>query len=246
VRTFCLLSVLASLAVPSLALGAGLAHNHNFIVLAPDQPLAEDVLAEAEFFRKQVAKEWLGEELPPSVGPAVIHVQLSETEDSGLTWAIDSPGRKFHKLWITTTRRGALGSTLGHEITHLVLATRFPDRLPAWAEEGAASLKDDQERIELRRRIIQWYARTGNWPNLDTIFQARTVLASDQATYSVAASLTEYLLSRGDKATFLRFAVAGKEKGWDFALQQHYSVRSAHELQATWQAWVSGAKARVP
>ena len=227
------------LLVPCVTQGAGFAHNANFIVLAPDQPLAEEVLAKADLFRKQVAEEWLGERLPTSVGRAVIHVELSDSGDSGQTWAIDAPGRKLHQVWLTTSRQRAVSSGLRHEITHVVLATRFPDRLPAWIEEGIASLSDDPQRIETRRRIVNWYARTGNWPRFESLIEAPTILPSEKDRYSVAASLTQYLLSRGDRAEFLRFAITGKEKGWDQALQQHYSLSTVRDLQVAWQAWVS-------
>ncbi len=165
-KSICFVCAFAGLLIASVAQGAGFAHDDNFIVLAPDQALAEEVLDRAEHFRGQVAQEWLGEDLPPSVGRAVIHVSLSDLEDSGLTWAIDCPERKYHKLWVKGTRDQVLGSTLHHEMVHAVLVTRFPDQLPAWAEEGAASTKDDPQRIDTRRRIIDWYARTGNWPKL--------------------------------------------------------------------------------
>ncbi|HIA18772.1 MAG TPA: hypothetical protein EYN70_05025 [Planctomycetaceae bacterium] len=238
-RSICLICALAAATITTVAQGAGFAHNDNFIVFAPNQVLAEAVLERAGRFRAQVAKEWMGEQLPPSVGRTVIHASLSETKESGLTWAIDCPERKLHKLWVSGTRDKVLGSTLHHEIVHTVLATRFPDRLPIWAEEGAASRKDDQQRIDIRKRIIDWYARTGNWPELQTILNARSIVGSDQASYSVAASVTEYLLSLGDHAQFLRFAVAGKKNGWDAALQQHYNVASVGHLQVAWEKWAS-------
>lgn len=240
-RSVCFVCAFAGALIASVAQGAGFAHNDNFIVLAPDQALAEEVLDRAEDFRALVAQEWLDEELPPSVGRAVIHVSLSDWEDSGLTWAIDCPERKYHKLWVKGTRDQVLGSTLRHEIVHMVLVTRFPDQLPVWAEEGAASSVDDPQRIGTRRRIIDWYARTGNWPGLAAILDARSIVGRDQANYSVAASLTEYLLSHGDRAKFLRFAIAGKKDGWDNALQKHYGIPSVRHLQTAWQAWAGKA-----
>lgn len=233
------------LLVPAPAQAAGFAHDENFVVLAPDQALANAVLAKANEFRKQAAKEWLGEELPPSIGQSVIHVEYSNTEDSALTWPIDSPGRTLHKVWLTTNTERAIGSTLHHEITHVVLATQFPERLPAWADEGAASLADNPERVAARKKILAWYAKTGNWPSVKTVFEARSVNAKDQATYSVAASLTQYLLTRADKSAFLRFAQAGKTQGWDRALKEHYDIQNVGELQTAWQAWAGTAGERA-
>ena len=232
---------LALLAIPTAGFAAGFAHNENFMVLAPDQQIADAVLARADHFRAEVARQWLGKELPPSVGAAIINVEISESQERGFTWAIDSPGRKYHKVWLTATRQRLLGSTLRHEICHVVLSTRFPGALPPWAEEGAASQSDDQARINTRQGIIDWYAQTGNWPNLEPIFEAEIIPADDQATYSVAASVTRYLLSRGEKSSFLAFAEAGKRHGWDKALATHYGIRSVGHLQSAWRTWAGSA-----
>jgi hypothetical protein len=234
-----LLLLLLAGAIPSVTRGAGFAFSDNFLVLAPDRPLAYAVLAQAEAFRKQVAREWLGEELPPGEGKASIHVKLSPSHDDGFTWATDGPDRRLHKVWLTTTREGATGATLLHEVVHLVFATRFAGRLPIWVEEGVASLTDSQERIRTRRRILQQCAQTGNWPDVARLFQLPTIPANQQSAYTVAASLTEYLLSRGDRSKLLRFALSGRQGGWDQALRQHYGLAGVGELQSAWQAWAS-------
>jgi hypothetical protein len=229
------------LMIPSLSHAAGWAHDENFVVLAPDQGTAEFVLARANEYRKQVAVEWLGEELPPSVGQTVVHVEYSTTEDSALTWPIDSPRRTMHKLWLTTAPDKAGGKVLHHEITHVVLNTQFPGSLPAWSDEGAASMKDDEERKAVGERILAWYVKSGNWPALETVLEAPAINASNQAAYAIAASLTQYLLTRGDRSTFLKFAQSGKARGWDLALKEQYKIDSVKDLQAAWQAWVQSA-----
>ncbi|MHB8901470.1 MAG: hypothetical protein ACYC6Y_22190 [Thermoguttaceae bacterium] len=227
----------------STVTGAGFRHDENFTVLAEDDMLAADVLASANRFRQRVAHEWLGAELPPSVGETVIHVTVSDQEDRGLTWAVDSPNRSMHKIWLTTSRDRANGSTLQHEIAHIVLATRYPQRLPAWADEGIAGTYDEEDRISLRRQILRWYGDTGNWPGLESVFQAPTILNTDKKTYAVAVSVTEYLLTRADRPTFVEFAAAGQRSGWDRALQDFYRIDSVSSLQQAWQAWASGSAA---
>lgn len=236
--------VLAVLFAPPAATvtAAGFQHDENFTVLAEDDVLAADVLASANRFREQVAGDWLRIGLPPSVGETVIHVTLSADEDRGLTWPVDSPNRSMHKIWLTTSRQRANGSTLQHEIAHIVLATRYPQRLPAWADEGIAGTYDEDDRIELRRQIICWYAETGNWPSLESVFQMPTILNTDKKAYSVATSVTEFLLARGDKPTFVEFAAAGQQLGWDRALRDFYKIESVAALQKAWQAWASGAE----
>ena len=70
--------------------------------MAPDQAIAEAVVKQAEHFRKEAAREWLGRELPTGQGPTMITVVISSNEDDGLTWPIDTPERKFHQIWVTT------------------------------------------------------------------------------------------------------------------------------------------------
>ena len=236
----------ATLTATSAEPGSGLAHNENFVVSAPSQDLAEEILQKAEGLRKQIALDWLGEELPPSVGPASIHVTISDASDRGHTWPIDDPNRRYHLIWLTTTREKALTTALAHEIVHAVLATEFSGGIATWAEEGAACLQDDPDRLARRRRTIDWMAKTGNWSDLQRVLEAQAIVATDHATYSVAASLTQFLLERGDKAKFLSFCRQGKSAGWDAALSRCYGIRSVRELQAAWQAWTTAAARKSP
>lgn len=222
------------------AAAAEFARSANFIVLADDAELAEEVLTQAERYRRQIAEEWLGEALPEGVGAAMINVRISSTEDSGLTWPTDpASARRYHRVWLTTSQAQATGAVLKHELTHVVLATWMPQRLPPWADEGAASRYDDVSRVAQRRRALEWFARSENWPRLIHVLEDDTITAGELTSYTVAASLSDFLLQRGDRATLLRFAAAGRRLGWDEALKTHYRIEDVSELQLAWQAHLS-------
>jgi len=240
-RRIRLAAALLALLPAAAADAAGLAYSDNFIVLAFDQPLANDVLDAAEGLRKQIATDWLGAELPAGKGRTGIGVLLSDTRDNGLTWPIDSPKRKIHRIWLRTSRDGAVSATLAHEITHVVFATHLLGTLPAWANEGIATLYDDAERASIRADVMAGFSRSGDWPDLAKVLDASRVSTGDRETYSVAVSLVEYLLTRGDKLTVVRFALAGRKQGWDAAARQHYGFRTVADLQAAWQAWAGRA-----
>jgi hypothetical protein len=216
------------------------------VVTAPTKQLAADVLDRAEALRDQIALDWLGAKLPPSVGPALIHVRLSETEDKGLAWVADHPSRLSHIVWLTTTREQALRSALAHEMTHVVLATRYPGQLPAWANEGIAGLEDDAERQQIRTQILDWYVRTENWPNVRAVLAADAIARHDQAKYAVAVSLTEFLVDPQLRPQFVAFAVAGKRDGWEAALQHYYGMSDAAALQLAWQKWLIARSKQPP
>ena len=229
--------LLFSLGLPSTLFAVGFAHDETFIVYAPDQILADQVLARAEQFRKAEARDLLGAELERGVGRTIITVELSASRDSGFTWPIDHPDRKFHNMWLTTLRERASGSTLRHEIRHVVLNTRFRDRLPPWVEEGLASRSDDPERQQLWRETAAAFSQSG-WPEIRSVIEARAIHSTDRATYGALTSLVNYLLTRGSVSKLLEFAVTGKKDGWNSALSQCYGIGSLGELESQWHAWV--------
>jgi hypothetical protein len=221
------------------------ARSTNFVVTAPTHDLASEVLDNAESLRDEIAQTWLGSKLPPSVGPALIHVRLSQTEDKGLAWVADHPSRLTHIVWLTTTRESALGSALAHEMTHVVLATRYPGQIPAWVNEGIAGMQDDRERHQIRRQILEWFAQTQNWPDVRSVLEANLIGRNDQAKYAVAVSLAEMLIDADRKPEFLEFAVAGKRDGWDSALERYYDLPGVTALQSAWQAWLAKRSVRL-
>lgn len=240
----CMLTVLA---LASRVDAAGFAMSDNFTVFTPPIPTQQDaeayareVLQSAESWRREIAKRWLGEELPSSVGLTTINVSFSEDKDSGLTWAKDDPQIKYHTLYLTTTPDRALGSTMAHEMVHVILATRFPHphRLAAWLEEGIASTYDDAARQATRKRVLSWIAKTGNWFDLEELLNSPNVASRDQAAYATASSLTEFLLTRSNQRTLLEFGQHANQAGWDAALSKYYRINNTADLQRSWQQWI--------
>ncbi len=228
---------------------AGFAMSDNFTVLTSDWPspgeanqYAQEVLQNAEQWRIDIAREWLGQELPPGVGQTTVNVSLATERDAGLTWAKDDPRRRYHTLYLTTSPERALGGTLAHEMAHVVLATRFPHprRLPAWMEEGIASRYDDDDRVQLRQQQIDWIVRTGNWPRVDGLLSASNISARDKQAYALAASLIDFLLSlNADKQVILEFGQHASQAGWDAALRKYYHIQDVSQLQTRWQRWLT-------
>lgn len=231
--------------------GGGFAKSKNFTVLTPRQADAERanayaaaVLDHAERWRSKIARHWLGRELPPRQGRTMVTVSFEPERDAGLTWAMDSPDRRYHALYLSTSRELALGTTLTHEMVHVVLATRFPPphRLPAWIEEGIASHYDDPGRKQRRAERINTFIRTRQWPPLIDVLTAENIAAADTEAYAVAASMTALLLSRdGDTQTLFEFGQYGAEHGWDAALKKFYNIPSVDQLQVIWQCALSNA-----
>ena len=234
----CWLTLVITTAFSPCVQGAGTARSENFSVSAPTQETAEAILARAEALRKEIALQWLGEELKPGDGRTMLTVIDEPSEDRGLTWPIDCAERRYHQVWLWGPSQALSETTMRHEMTHVVFATRFGDRLPAWVNEGIASLSDDPQRKAIGSRIVREMAQTGRWPSLALLFSQSSLPSSDQGLYAASTSLVEFLLGRADRTTLLRFALSGKAESWESALQKHYGFRSPSELEQAWQSWV--------
>ena len=70
--------VLFCCGLPSTLFAVGFAHDATFIVYAPDQALADQVIAKAQEFRKAEAQDQLGEEQEAVAGRTIITVEVSE------------------------------------------------------------------------------------------------------------------------------------------------------------------------
>ena len=113
------------LGLSSGASGAAIVGGQNFLVAGLSQDLAKNVLTQAELDRQEIALEWRSD-LAPRRGPDHHLHRGVGPRNVGLTLPIDSPGRKFHRIWLCTSKERATGSTLRHEVAHVTLFTRFP------------------------------------------------------------------------------------------------------------------------
>lgn len=221
------------------SLRSGFASSDNFVVYAPDQELADEVLKKAELLRTELSRAWLGKEFAPGNGPCRIYVKLSQIEHKALTWPKDHPAKHYHSMTLKSTRENILGHTLAHEITHVVMATEFSGKLPRWTDEGIAMFQDDSERKTGRREWLNSFVQSGNWPNLAMILQQKGAASDEYVFFTVAESVTEFLLEQDGTDVFFRFAVDGEENGWESATKRHYEFRSLRDLESRWQGWVA-------
>ena len=92
--------------------------------------------------------------------------------------------------------------------------------------------------MSLARRLTTW-ATERRRPRI-VARPARTsgVCVTRSIAFATASSLTEFLLTRGDKRTLLEFGQYANESGWAAALRKYYQIASPAELQRSWQRWI--------
>ena len=212
----------------------------NTVVCAPDREMAKAILSIADEFRSSVAREWLGTELPTGAQHTIIHFTPTDDEDLGATW-IRSNGDNL--MWVRSSWLGGMGSklrhTIHHEMAHVVLAERFGDEIPAWANEGIASLYDGQDRAQRRQRLLRHYLHHGS-ALVTPILERSAIAPRDEMAYALGHSLVQFLLERrtsqDTRAILLDFVQDGAEHGWEPALQHYYGL-SISDLDREWRAW---------
>src|SRR6185295_5718074 len=131
----------------------------NFVVSAPTQAMAEEIGRSAEKYRKQLALDWLGREMPnwSQACPITAHVG-DNLGAGGATSFLFEHGEVYGwKMTIQGSLVRILDSVLPHEVTHTVFATHFRQPLPRWADEGACTTVEHQsEKAKQHTMLIEF------------------------------------------------------------------------------------------
>jgi hypothetical protein len=244
-RSLLLVGALASL-------GAGY-ETPNFTVTAPSAEFAQQVGEAAEVYRKELAIAWIGKPLPGNWSKRCpIEVTVGMMGAGGATTFNFQNGEVYGwKMEIFGSEERILDSVLPHEINHTIFACYFRRPLPRWADEGAASLiENESERMRLRKIHDQVMNTTRKIP-LHTLLEMKNYPQDKQQVltlYAEGHSLADYLIQRSDKPTYLKFLQLAHEQGWDVALKEIYQFESVGALEKRWDNWVvAGSPAlRIP
>lgn len=211
----------------------------NFIVRAApsyEQPLA----SAAERFRKELAIDWLGHELPDWSQPCPISATIETgMGNGGVTSFAFERGRVFGwQMSIQGSPEMIVESVLQHEVLHTVFASHFLQPLPRWADEGACStVEGRREYLGSHRRLVQ-FLRTGRGIAFDQLFAMREYPDDVLPLYDQGRSLTAFLVEHGGKRHFVDFLAVGlRDRDWPGAVAEMYGYADLGQLQTCWLDW---------
>src|SRR5205814_4522247 len=127
---------------------------------APSTEVARQIGEAAERCRKELARNWLGKEMPTWDKPCPLRLTVNLGRSGGATSFIFDNGQVLERrMHIEGTLDRLLVSVLPHEVTHTVFAFHFGCPVPRWADEGGSVLSEDQqERLrhdQIVRKIIK-------------------------------------------------------------------------------------------
>jgi hypothetical protein len=221
-------------------LGAS-ARSTNFLVTAPTPAMATELARAAETMRRDLAREWLGHELPAwrEVCPVVAKVdsQLGAGGRTSFVFHGGEPGG--WDMEVQGSYERILDSVLPHEITHTVFATHFGRPLPRWADEGACTTVEHRSERRKQEVWLVRFLKTERGIPFNQMFAMTEYPGDILPLYSQGYSVTRYLITQGGKPKFVAFVGQGMQtNNWPAAVHDFYGFESLGALQLTWLDWV--------
>jgi len=233
----------------TLSLGASY-RTQNFIITAPTGELAREIGDSAESYRRNLAIEWLGEELPPWRGPCPVTAHVGpHLGAGGQTSFMFDRGVPFGwSMIIQGSRERLLDSVLPHEVTHTIFATHFGGPLPRWADEGACTTVEHVTEKSKQHKMLYTFLTTGRGIAFNRMFAMKEYPKDILPLYSQGYSLARFLIAQGGKQRFIQYVGEGmRSRNWTATTKEHYGYESLSNLQVTWLDWVrQGCPATKP
>jgi len=212
----------------------------NFLVDAPSTEVGKQIGEAAERYRKELARKWLGEEMPTWDKPCPLKVTVTVGHSGGATSFGFERGQVVERrMHIEGTLDRLLVSVLPHEVTHTVFAFHFGCPVPRWADEGGSVLAEDKQEHQRHDLLVRKIVKDQRLIPVRRLLSLREYPSDVMALYSEGYSLTDFLVGKRDRKTFLAFVKQGTEEDWDTALKAHYGYDKVEDLEEAWFAHLS-------
>jgi hypothetical protein len=198
---------------------------------------AENVANWAEKYRREKAIDWLGEEMPTWPTRCPLTVTFQQQDQGGATSFGWFNGQVYQTMQMGGPADRVINCILPHEVTHTVFAYYFGAPLPRWADEGGATLSEDEAERERHESVnYELLTSRNRFVPLSNLFGQRDYGKDPTSVYVEGYSVSAYLVSLKDRKTFLQFIRSGMENGWNHATQRYYGFQSVDQLQQQWVA----------
>jgi hypothetical protein len=220
----------------------------NFTVSAPTPQLAKEIGDSAEHWRRELAVDWLGREMPPWSKPCPIHARVAPRLGAGgATSFVFDRGEVYDwQMNIQGTRERILDSVLPHEVTHTVFACYFRQPLPRWADEGACTTVEHPSEIAKQERMLIDFLKTRRGISFSRMFAMKEYPRDVMPLYSQGHALAQMLIESRGKKVFLDFLGDGmQDENWPRAVKKYYGHENLYALQQAWLDWVKNGRPRL-
>jgi hypothetical protein len=230
-----------------------IAETANFRVWCePGKLPVADVALRCESLRTKLRDKWLAETTPSAKWSPKCSVFLHSTRDSycaavgpdavvtsGTSLTLNQGQRIVERrIDLQIERPDAMTAALPHELTHMILADRFGQTLPRWADEGMAVLAEPDGKRKLHALDLAVGRRQGLLFRMAELLPLVDYPPPDRwaVFYGQSMSVVEYLVHRKSPSDFVTFLQVSTAEGYDRALQKSYGIRNMAELERLWNA----------
>jgi hypothetical protein len=215
---------------------------------------ARELAASCEAWKAALQMHWFGDEQALTWQPRC-EVIVHPTQ-AGYNQTLGRPGDRsvgctslkcdggrvvYRRIDVRSDAIDWSNAALPHEMTHVVLADRFGDKLmPSWINEGVAMLAEDEAKQRLRWTDLRSTLRTRPRYHLGDLMRVTNHPPASlrDAFYGQSLSLVGFLVEQADRETFWKFTGRLAQTSPEKALSEIYGYRSVDELQLAWRSWV--------
>lgn len=239
-RSSCLLVLL----LWATASQAATIYSQNFAVTATgenDKANAQKVADTAEQYRRELAMQWLGKELPTLEVRCKITVRTGQIGCGGATtYTVKGESIFGWTMKVQGSMERIVDSVIPHEINHMVLATHFCCHLPRWADEGAATtVEHESERYRQMNSVLRYM--DSQWISISdmlTMQEYPTESVKIIMFYGQSYLLADYLLQLEDGRNKYLKLLADHNDGWEAAFKKHYGFENLASVEEALKVWI--------
>lgn len=226
------------------------------ILFQQSRPQAQEVAKTAEQVRTATFEKWAGPVGAAWTPQCDVWLHASGADYAKATGKpAASPGHasigtnagKIHarRIDIRIDDPAMMEVTLPREVAYTVLADLFPDQpLPRWADVGIAMLATSDAEIARYRRAVPQFARDRKLYSVRELLKMADFPEAEKITpfYVESVSLVDYLVRLKGAKAFALYLREAPRRGYEEALQRHYGIKDALELQERWLRASLGAE----
>lgn len=207
----------------------------NFQTYAPTPELAKEFGDAAEYYRKELAIQWLGVELPPWEKPCPIQAKLAKGNGGATSFNFINGTACRFVMEIQGSRERLLDSVIPHEVTHTIFATHFREPLPRWADEGACTTVEHTSEIQRMEKNLIQFLKTGRGIPFDKMLAMTEYPQDVLPLYAQGYSVSRWLIKQRGRKHFMDFILDGlSDNDWRRAVEKYYGYRTTAEMQNAW------------